>query len=85
MKFIQKYGLVIIIVLTFLALLNGCGANKKISTLEKQVDSLNQKIISQQQMIDLIKKTPAWKTLEIEELSDKDHMPINHYKNEEEK
>ena len=32
-----------------------------------------------------LKNTPLWKTLEIEELSDKDHMPINHYKNEEEK
>jgi outer membrane murein-binding lipoprotein Lpp len=85
MKYIQKYGLLIIIVLTLLALLNGCGANQKISKLQKEIDSLSTKVVSQQQLMNAIKTTPAWKTLEIEELSDKEHIPINHYKNEEEK
>jgi hypothetical protein len=35
-------------------------------------------------MMELIKETPAWRTLEIEELSDKHHTPINAYKNKEE-
>ena len=35
-------------------------------------------------MIQLIKNTPAWRTLEIEELSDKHRVPINSYKNKEE-
>jgi hypothetical protein len=85
MNIIQKYGFVILIVLSLLSLLNGCGANSRIGSLQKQVDSLENKVITQQQYINLIKTTPAWKTLEIEELSDKEHTPINHYKNEEEK
>ena len=36
------------------------------------------------EMIELIKNTPAWRTLEIEELSDKHRTPINAYKNKEE-
>ena len=36
-------------------------------------------------MVELIKKTPNWKTLELEELSDKNRIPINKLKNDEEK
>jgi hypothetical protein len=36
-------------------------------------------------MVDIIKSTPNWKTLEIEELSDKNKTPINYFKNEQEK
>jgi hypothetical protein len=32
-------------------------------------------------MVRIIKETPNWKTLEIEELSDKNKVPINYYKN----
>jgi len=35
-------------------------------------------------MIFLIKNTPNWKTLELEELSDKERIPINKLKNDEE-
>ena len=48
----------------------------------KKVDSLSTIVVSQDKLITIIKETPSWKTLEIEELSDKNHMPINHYKNE---
>ena len=41
-------------------------------------------MVTEQKMKDIIKTTPNWKTLEIEELSDKEHIPINHYKNEKE-
>jgi hypothetical protein len=33
-------------------------------------------------MKQILENTVLWKTLEIEELSDKNNMPINHYKNE---
>jgi hypothetical protein len=32
-------------------------------------------------MVKIIKETPNWKTLEIEELSDKNKVPVNYYKN----
>jgi hypothetical protein len=37
--------------------------------------------IKQEQMVKIIKETPSWKTLEIEELSDKNKVPVNYYKN----
>ena len=43
-----------------------------------------EKIISAPEMIEIIKNTPAWRTLEIEELSDKNRIPINSFKNKEE-
>ena len=36
-------------------------------------------------MINLIKEVPNWKTLELEELSDKNRIPINKLKNDNEK
>jgi hypothetical protein len=33
-------------------------------------------------MKQILENTLFWRTLEIEELSDKNKMPINHYKNE---
>ena len=35
----------------------------------------------QKEMVKIIKETPNWKTLEIEELSDKNKVPVNYYKN----
>jgi hypothetical protein len=35
-------------------------------------------------MVKLIKETPFWKSLELEELSDKNRVPINQLKNESE-
>jgi hypothetical protein len=76
MKFIQKYGLIILIVLSFLALLNGCGANVKISALQKQVDSLKTQIVTKDQMIDILKTTPSIETLRLQELAAKKNQPI---------
>ena len=62
--------------------------NKRVSKISLEIDSLetviNQKIIEAPEMINLIKNTPAWRTLEIEELSDKNRIPINSFKNKEE-
>jgi len=55
--------------------------DKKIETLEERIDSLhnelNSKVIDEALMIKLIKKTPAWKTLRLEEISDKEKISIN--------
>jgi len=92
MEKFQKYLIPAIFVLVLLSFFKGCGTstqvkstNKEVEILTKKVDSLSNIILTQEEMTKLIKETPSWKTLEIEELSDKNHMPINHYKNELEK
>ena len=74
----------ILLVLLVFVLLRSCGTGSEVSRLKKQVDSINTKMVTEQKMKDIIKTTPNWKTLEIEELSDKEHIPINNYKNEKE-
>ena len=74
----------ILLVLLVFVLFRSCGTGSEVSRSKKQVDSINTKMVTEQKMRDIIKTTPNWKTLEIEELSDKEHVPINHYKNEKE-
>ena len=54
---------------------------KDLRVTNAEVDSLTNrletKIISEQDMIRLIKEVPAWKTLRIEEISDKERISIN--------
>lgn len=89
MEKLQKYFNPAIFLLVFLSFFKGCGTSTQVKTIEKHVDGLNKKVdslsrlvVNQEQLTNIIKETPNWKTLEIEELSDKNHMPINHYKNE---
>jgi hypothetical protein len=65
-------------------LLGQCGScnkqsttTKKIKELTIEVDSLQNIVVTQQEMIKLIKTIPAWKTLRIEEISDKERISIN--------
>ena len=60
----------------------------ELKRIEKNIEGLNKKVyqmdstsIKQEQMVKIIKETPNWKTLEIEELSDKNKIPVNYYKN----
>jgi len=85
MKKIKENIDCILLVLLVFVLFRSCGTGSEDSRLKKQVDSINTKMVTEQKMRDIIKTTPNWKTLEIEELSDKEHIPINHYKNEEER
>lgn len=85
MKKIKENLQWILLVLLVFVLFRNCGTGSEVSRLKKQVDSINSKMVTEQKMREIIKTTPNWKTLEIEELSDKEHIPINHYKNEEEK
>lgn len=82
MKIIEKYGIIIVIILLLLNLFNGCGISSRISKLSGKVDKIDTTVVTKDQLKTIIETTPNWKTLEIEELSDKDHVSINHYKNE---
>ena len=77
--------------LSALSQCNSCSHNKEnkrlrkeITILQSEIDTLTTTVINNDEMITLIKNTPAWRTLEIEELSDKYKVPINSYKNKEE-
>ena len=86
--FLSKHGSKIIIVLLVLTYFKSCGIDSETTRIKKdqraltaEVDSLqsqlNKTIITEKVMIDLIKTVPAWKTLRIEEISDKERISIN--------
>ena len=86
--FLSKHGSKIIIVLLVLTYFKSCGIDSETTRIKKdqrvltaEVDSLqsqlNKTIITEKVMIDLIKTIPAWKTLRIEEISDKERISIN--------
>jgi len=52
-------------------------ATKKVKQLTIEIDSLSNVVINNEEMIEIIKETPAWKTLRIEEISDKERISIN--------
>jgi PBP1b-binding outer membrane lipoprotein LpoB len=89
MEKIQKYLPIATFIFVLFIFLKGCGTGtqvksteKKVETLTTKVDSLTKIVVTQDEMIDLLQNTTMWQTLIIEELSDKDHMPINHYRSE---
>lgn len=89
MEKFKSYLPYVTFVLVLFTLIRSCGTGSELSRMNKNVnqrlDSIQKSAVTEKQLKDALKTTPLWKTLEIEELSDKDHMPINHYKNEEEK
>ena len=96
LQFIDKWGFRMLFPLILIMFLKTCGTNNRIEKINKELiiktqklDSLitvsiNKPFISKDEMIFLLKNTPNWKTLELEELSDKNRIPINKLKNDEE-
>lgn len=84
MEFLKKYSSIFTFILLILVLFRSCGTGSDVKKLKTQVEDLNKKVVTQEQLIETIKTTPAWRTLEIEELSDKEKVPINFFKNKEE-
>lgn len=86
--FLGKHASKIIIILLVLTYFKSCGIDsetnkvkKELAKVQAEVDtlssSLNSRIVDEQRMIELIKTVPAWKTLRIEEISDKERISIN--------
>lgn len=95
-KFVNGWGTVISFVLVILIFFKTCNTNNtiiksekkvnyKINKIDSLVNKINEENINRDEMIELIKETPFWKSLELEELSDKNKIPINQLKNESEK
>ena len=84
METIKQNYIYISLVMMFMLLLGQCGScskantvTKKVKELTAEVDSLQNVVVNQEEMIELIKTVPAWKTLRIEEISDKERISIN--------
>ena len=87
-KFFADHGSKIIIVLLVLVYFKSCGIDSEVTRIKKDLrateaeidtltNTLDSKIITKAEMIELIKTVPAWKTLRIEEISDKERISIN--------
>jgi hypothetical protein len=89
MEKIQKYLPITTLVLVFFIFVKSCGTTSQLKNIEKEnkalnykVDSLNKIVVTEEKMRNILETTTLWQTLEIEELSDKNKIPITHYKSE---
>jgi hypothetical protein len=97
LNFIDGWGNRIMFLLLIVVFMKTCTTNNRIDKLSKTVTENNENLVlilkdidskdipNKSDMIELIKNTPNWKTLELEELSDKNRIPINKLKNDAEK
>jgi len=89
MEKIQKFLLPVTLALVFILFIKSCWTTTQLKTIKEQntdlkvrVDSLTNLVVTEEKMKNILENTTLWQTLEIEELSDKNKMPINHYKSE---
>lgn len=94
-EFLKKHGSKIIIILLILTYFKSCSIDSEVERVKKdlrqteaEIDTLTStfdvKTITEEEMKELIKVTPAWNTLRIEEMSDKERISINAIKAREE-
>lgn len=87
-KFKEGWLSIIAVVFIILVFFQTCGVRgrimdneDRIKSLQNTVDSLHQinndKFITESQIIRLIQEVPAWETLRLEEISDKEKISIN--------
>jgi len=83
-NFLANHGTKIILVLLVLTYFKSCGIDSELTKVKKElrateaeIDTLASQIVNEERMIFLIKTVPAWKTLRIEEISDKERISIN--------
>jgi uncharacterized protein Yka (UPF0111/DUF47 family) len=88
MKIIEKYSNIIILILLLLVFFRSCGVgsevsrlNKKIISIENKIDTLEKRSITEK-VLNKNLQNNMWDFLELEELSDKNKIPINQLKNE---
>jgi len=82
--FLSKHGVKIIIALLLLSYFKSCSIDSEVELIKKEqrimnseIDTLSSQVVNEEEMIYLIKTVPAWKTLRIEEISDKERISIN--------
>ena len=83
-KFFAVHGVKIIIAIMLLTYFKSCSIDSEVERIKKEqriltneIDTLSSQLVNEEEMIYLIKTVPAWKTLRIEEISDKERISIN--------
>ena len=83
-NFFAVHGIKIVLALMLLTYFKSCSIDSEVERIKKEqriltseIDTLSSQIINEAEMIKLIKEVPAWKTLRIEEISDKERISIN--------
>ena len=83
-KFFADHGIKIIIAIMLLTYFKSCSIDSEVERIKKEqriltseIDTLALQLVNEAEMIKLIKEVPAWKTLRIEEISDKGRISIN--------
>jgi hypothetical protein len=83
-NFFAVHGIKIVLVLVLLSYFKSCSIDSEVERIKKEqriltieIDTLSSQIVNEEEMIKLIKEVPAWKTLRIEEISDKERISIN--------
>ncbi len=83
-KFFTDHGIKIIIVIMILTYFKSCSIDSEVERIKKEqrilakeIDTLSSQLVNEEEMIYLIKTVPDWKTLRIEEMSDKERISIN--------
>ena len=83
-KFFADHGIKIIIAIMLLTYFKSCSIDSEVERIKKEqrilakeIDTLSSQLVNEEEMIYLIKTVPAWKTLRIEEISDKERISIN--------
>jgi len=83
-KFLSAHGMKIVIALLILGYFKSCSIDSDVNRIKKdlrateaEIDTLASQMINTEEMTKLIKEVPAWNTLRIEEISDKERISIN--------
>ena len=87
-QFLASHGTKVMLIFLVLIYFKSCGIDSDLDKVKKdyralkaEVDTLTSTIdeqtVNKEEMIHLIKTVPAWKTLRIEEISDKERISIN--------
>ena len=85
---VNQYVTWLLLALVVIIFFQTCGTKSRIGyvedqlkqdteRLERKIDSTSSLIIKEDEMIDAIQRVPAWETLRLEEISDKEKISIN--------
>ena len=89
LNFIDRWGNRIIFPLFIVVFFKTCTTNHRMDNMSKKINEkidnelikkielLPQESLSKEEMVTIIKETPAWKSLRLEEISDKERISIN--------
>ena len=82
-SFVTEYGLMIALGLIVILFFRTCGLSRHNDKVAKDLKTLKENVITKEEMQHMLEEQ-MWDLLEIEELSDKNKIPINSIKHQRE-